>query len=131
MLDRDHERELDRLLRDERGVGPALLRGHLVEQLVGERLQPRHLAAGRLARALLERVEARVRGDPVQPGAERGAALERLAPAPGAQERLLHQVLGLFERAEHPVAVDPQLVAMRLGGRGERGFVVGEAHGPL
>jgi hypothetical protein len=31
VLDRDHERELDRLLLDELGVGPALLRGHLVE----------------------------------------------------------------------------------------------------
>src|SRR6185436_3127447 len=86
-------------------------------------------------RALVERVEAGVRRDPVQPRANRRAALVRLAPAPRAQERLLDEVLGLLERPEQAVAVDVQLAAMRLdaGGEGvlvERPEVIGHgAHG--
>jgi hypothetical protein len=49
--------------------------------------------------------------------------LEGLAPPPGAQERLLDEVLGLLEGAEHAVAVDVELAAMALDARGERGPV--------
>ena len=44
----------------------------------------------------------------------RRPALERSPGPPRAQERLLHQVLGLVERAEHPVAVHPQLAPVAL-----------------
>ena len=76
-----------------------------------------------------EHVEADVRGDPVQPRAEQRAAVEGLAPAPRAQERLLHGVLGLLERAEHPVAVHVQLAPVALGERVERRFVAGPGRG--
>ena len=59
-----------------------------------------------------EHVEADVRRDPVEPRAERRAALEPVEALPGAEERLLHRVLGLEDRAEHPVAVARQLAAM-------------------
>ena len=86
------------------------------QEVVRDRLQPGHLAVvGRRARALGERVQAGVGRDPVQPGAQRRPPGVGLAEAPGAQERLLREVLGLVERAEHPVAVDLQLAAVALG----------------
>jgi hypothetical protein len=97
MLHRDHERELDGLARDHQRIGVVALRRDVLQQVVRIRLQPQDLAAGRLARALLERVEAGVRGDPVQPRPHGGAALEGGALAPRAQERLLRQILGLLE----------------------------------
>jgi hypothetical protein len=66
-------------------------------------------------------------GDLVQPRAEPLVALERGAAAPRAQQRLLDEVLGLLEGAEHPVAVDVQLAAMALGARGELCFGAGHA----
>ena len=95
---------------------------------VRERLQPRDLVArlverrARLGRRpvvdrqhppllALELVQARVGGDPVQPRAQRRAALEVGAPAPGAQAHLLQHVLGVVRRAEHPVAVGAQFGA--------------------
>ena len=136
VLDRGDERQLDGLL-GERHVLRALAPvGQLLEELVGIGLQPRDLAArARPPRALVERVEAGVRRDPVQPRANRRAALVRLAPAPRAQERLLDEVLGLLERPEQAVAVDVQLAAVRLdaGAEGllvERPEVIGDgAHG--
>ena len=77
--------------------------------------------------AAAEHVEADVRRDPVQPRAQRGAALEAVVAAPGADERLLHRVLGLERRAEHAVAVGRQLgavcleAALELAGGGPRG----------
>ena len=59
----------------------------------------------------VELVQARVRRDPVQPRAQRRAALEALAPAPGAQAHFLQHVLGVVRGAEHPVAVGAQLGA--------------------
>ena len=47
--------------------------------------------------------------DPVEPGPDRRALLEVRVPAPGPQVRLLHRVLGVVQRAEHPVAVRDQL----------------------
>ena len=70
-------------------------------------------AAG--ARPALEVGQADVGGDPVEPGAHRGAALEVRGGLPGAQERLLDQVLGLVHRAAHPVAVRQQLALVALG----------------
>jgi hypothetical protein len=120
-LDRDEVSQLDRLLGDDGGLGVVLLAGQRVEQPVRVRLEPQRLARrGHAARALVERVEARVGGDLVQPGAQRGARGERLAPAPRAQERLLDGILGLLEGTEHPVAVDVQLAAVTLDAVGER-----------
>ena len=80
------------------------------------------------ARALLaavERVDADVRGDPVQPRAQ-AVALEAVEGAPGAQHRVLDGVLGLERRAEHPVAIGGQLAPVLLEltevGGGSRGF---------
>ena len=118
----DHGRV--RLLARRRDLG-------LLEQPVGIGLQPREVAEGAERRhappVALDRVEAGVRRDLVQPRAEPVVALERGAAAPRAQERLLHEVLGLLEGAEHPVAVDVQLAAVALGQRGELGF--GVRHG--
>ena len=57
------------------------------------------------------------------------AAVEALAAAPGAQERLLHRVLGLVERGEHPVAVHVQLAPVPLGDVGEGRAVAGGRRG--
>ena len=71
-------------------------------------------------------VEADVGGDPVQPRPQRRPALEVRQPAPGAHHRLLHRVLGVEGRAEHPVAVAGQLAAVleqprvELVGRADR-----------
>ena len=87
-----------------------------------DRLQPRHVAERAERRhpppVALDRVRARVRRDPVQPGAEPLVALERCPPAPRPQQRLLDEVLGLLERPEHPVAVDVELPAVALGAVG-------------
>jgi hypothetical protein len=44
---------------------------------------------------------------------------------PGAQDGLLHEVLGLLERAEHAVAVHPQFRSMTIHEGGEGGLVTG------
>ena len=54
-------------------------------------------------------VERGVGGDRVQPGAQRAAPLEPREAPPRPQQRVLHGVLGVLHRAEHPVAVCPQL----------------------
>ena len=123
--------ELDRLPGDDDGVRLGVARRDLVEQPVGIRLQPRHLGErvqrrrGARAAAGRDRVEADVGGDPVQPGAEAGAARRSVAAAPGPQEGLLHEVLGLVERAEHAVAVHVQLAPVALHESGEGGLVAG------
>lgn len=66
------------------------------------------------ALAAPEQVQADVGGDPVEPGAQRGAPLEAVVAAPGPHHRLLHGVLGLEGRAQHAVAVAGQLGAVRL-----------------
>jgi hypothetical protein len=70
-------------------------------------------------------VEAPVGGDLVQPGADRRAPLEPGQAAPGRQQRLLQDVLGVLHRTEDAVAVHPKLVAVRLGQRPERLAVAG------
>jgi hypothetical protein len=139
VLQRGQERQLDGLPGRDRSAGLVLGRGGRLQQAIGERLQPRDVRAGRQGRARIrrrpqvrgqdppgapvDRIEAGVGGDPVEPGPQRRAALEPGEVAPGAQERLLHQVLGVLDRAEHPVAVHPQLAPVRLHQLGERGFV--------
>ena len=48
---------------------------------------------------------------------------KRRQPAPGAQQRLLQRVLGVVDRAEHPVAVRVQLPAVGLDEPREGGLV--------
>src|SRR5262249_21303784 len=67
----------------------------------------------------LDRSQARVGRDPVQPGAHRRAALEAVERAPRPQIRLLDQILGLLGRAQHPVAVSQQLAPEPPGEAGE------------
>src|SRR6266508_418191 len=97
------------------------------------RREPRNLREGvqrpEPSRFVPERVEADVRRDAIQPGAEPRTALEAFAPAPGSQEGLLHEVLGLLERTDHPVAVHVQLPAVTLDERGERGLVASSGGG--
>ncbi len=75
--------------------------------------------------AALDRVQAGVRRDRVEPGAERAATFEAADPAPGAKHRLLKGVLGIVEGAEHPVAVSDQLAAVALDERRECSLVTG------
>jgi hypothetical protein len=119
VLDRDEVGELDGLLRDQLLVRA----GRGVEQRVRIRLEPRDLVVrrgGQRPGPARDRVQAGVRGDSVEPGAERRAARVRRALAPRTQERLLHQVLGVLEGGEHAVAVELQLVAVAFRERGER-----------
>jgi len=60
-------------------------------------------------------VQASVRGDAVEPGAKRNASFEPPDATPGAKERLLNQILGVVEGAEHAIAVQLQLPAVRCG----------------
>jgi hypothetical protein len=64
-------------------------------------------------------VEAHVGGDPVQPGAQRGTALEPLVGPPRAQEGLLDRVIGVEGAAQQSVAVSGELAAVDLQLRGE------------
>src|SRR5688500_10823441 len=72
---------------------------------------------GAAPRAAFEVGEADVGGDAVEPGADRRPALEGVVRLPGAQERLLHEVLGLVGRSGHAVAVGEQLPAVGVGHR--------------
>jgi len=65
--------------------------------------------------ALGKRIEARIRRDPIKPAAERAASVEAREGAPGPQERLLHEILGLVKRTQHPIAVHLELAAERFG----------------
>ena len=115
---------------DDHGLRLVVARRDLVEQAVRVGRDPRHLGErvhrGQPARAAPERVEADVRRDPVEPGADQRAAVERLARPPRPQERLLDGVLGLVERGQHPVAVDVELAPVSLGEGRERGLPTGE-----
>ena len=135
MLDRREKRELDRLPCDDHLVRL----GALVEKAVRVRLKPRQVSrrlrrrpergwrAGLVRheapRSALEDPETRVRGDPIEPGAERRASVVGRAAAPCTEQRVLDGVLGILERPEHPVGVHLELAAMALGQRRERGAV--------
>jgi hypothetical protein len=54
-----------------------------------------------------------VRGDLVQPRAQRGTLLEAGQVLPGCQQRLLQHILGVLQRSEHPVTMHPQLTPVR------------------
>ena len=68
----------------------------------------------------LDRAQARVGRDPVQPGAKRTSQFESRQSAPGAQQRLLQRIFCFGVGAEHAVAVGVKLVAVRLDEQTER-----------
>ena len=128
VLESGDEREADRLARDGH-FRRVTFRRH--DEAVRHGLDPRHLrerAADRAVRvprgpeihrtcatlSPVQQVEADVGRDAVEPRADRRAALETVEAPPGADKRVLHRVLGLERRAEHPVAVGGQLGAMLL-----------------
>ena len=138
LLQRGHERQLDALAQLVARVGRRRARRRrLGVGLDPHRLQqrPPERRAGLGGRAEvdreharlapLDRAQAAVGGDRVQPGAQRAAALEPPQPAPGAQPRLLLRVLGVVHRAEHAVAVRVQLASQRLDEPRERALVAG------
>ena len=125
-LDRGEERQLDRLARDRRPcrARPRAARSRRAggPGRAGARAPRRATGASATGEPPVgapDRVEADVRGDPVEPRPEGRRAVEGLAGAPRPQEGLLDGVLGLLERAEHPVRVHVQLapVAARRGRR--------------
>ena len=129
VLERGDERQPDRLARLGHRGGVA---SHRQRPAVGDGLDPRDLGQGLTEQALVgharrpqvhgpgppsspaQHVEAHVRGDPVEPGTERRPALEPLEALPRPEQRLLHGVLGLERRSQHPVRVGGQLDAMLL-----------------
>ena len=116
--------QLDRLARDAPALGPsASSAGSRRGGGRGRAAATAPRRRGRLRPAPGDQVEAGVGGDPVEPGPERRPALEGLPAPPGPEERLLHGVLGVLERPEHPVAVDVQLTAVALGQVRERALV--------
>ncbi len=133
-MKRGEERERYRLA----GLVAGLRTGRAVddafEQRVGIGLEPQHLAvAGGLrgggcqpgrrrgaSTAVAQHVQTAVGGDPIQPGAQRRALLERLQCSPRGEECLLHRVLGVLHLAEDPVAVQLQLAPVGVRERRER-----------
>ena len=122
------EREPDRLARDCDVGGIAVVVQH---ERVGHRLDPGHFGERREIRlhrlsgraeihrsrsslTACDHVQADVRRDPVEPRAQRRAALEPAQALPGAEQRLLDGVLGLEGRAEHAIAVAGELAAVDL-----------------
>src|SRR6266508_2160487 len=67
-----------------------------------------------------DRGEADVRGDGVQPGAELRPWLVAVGALPRAQHRLLERVVGVVERAEHPVTVEMERPPVWLDQERER-----------
>src|SRR2546427_13075842 len=75
---------------------------------------------GRSFASARDRGETDVRGDGVQPGGELRARLVAVGAFPGAQHRLLERVVGVVERAEHPVAVEVERAAVWFDQERER-----------
>ena len=118
------ERHVDRPL--EEGVGKWLEPYQFTEPGRFGRFNLGHVPLpGRASARRPTRVEAPVGGDPVEPGADRGASLESSEALPGGQQRVLEGVLGVLQGTEHPVAVHLQLSTVRLGQLAERLAVPG------
>ena len=143
VLEADDERQRDRLLGLVARLGAGSVVRDPLEQHVGVGLEPDRLAvAGRLghlghplqvsgaAPARTQGVERAVGGDPVQPGADRRPLLELLEAAPGGEQRLLQQVLGVLRRADDPVDVQLELTPVRVGQLAERRLVAGARVAP-
>jgi hypothetical protein len=129
-LERGQERELDRLARHDYCLRLLFARGHLVEQAIRVRTEPRNLderAEGSwAARRASEHIEADIGCDPVEPGPDRRATVGGVVRPPRPEERLLDGVLRLVERGQHPVAVDVEFAPVPLGEGRECGLPTGE-----
>ena len=125
MLQGGNEREPHGLARD----GPLRRVGVGGDERVWDRLDPRdfwsnvQIRLHRLPRraevhrpqpmlATSQHVQTDVRGDAMDPGLDGRPALEAVEAAPRAQERLLHGILGLEWRGQHPVAVRQEVRAV-------------------
>src|SRR5215211_7132438 len=75
---------------------------------------------GRPRASACDRSEADVHGDGVQPGGELRARLVAVGAFPRAQHCLLERVVGVVERAEHPIAVKVERTAVWLDQERER-----------
>ena len=91
------------------------------QRATGSLAGPAEAGGQRTPAAALQRGQAGVRRDLVEPGPHRRPALEPAVGSPRPQVRLLDEVLGVVHRAEHPVAVRQQLAPERLGPTGELG----------
>jgi hypothetical protein len=122
-LESGDEGETDRVA----GFEACLRVSWLLDPSVGVGLQPGRLEGpGRSGRAerwdgygrwsalgVTDGVEAAVGGDPIHPGTKRRPTAEAPDRPPGGDHRVLEDVVGVGERAEHPVAVQVQLGAIR------------------
>jgi hypothetical protein len=71
-------------------------------------------------------IQRRVRGDLVEPGSQRTAALEARESPPRPQQRVLQGILSVLNRPEDPVAVRVEFRAVHL----DEFLVCGIAAGP-
>ena len=76
----------------------------------------------------LDRRQAGVGGDRVEPGAQRAPTLEAAQSAPSAEQGVLECVLRVVDRPEHPVAMCMELRSVRLDEAPE-GLLVASASG--
>ena len=138
MLDRDDERQARRLAGLVTRFGPRFDIDDVRDPGRRKRFQPRGLAVWRPERLErsrrsslvgqqaadspppLERAQAGVRRDPVEPTAKGAATVELIPASPRAEKRVLDGVLRVMDRAQHPVAMEQDLVAMLLGKGVER-----------
>lgn len=128
MLQRGNQRKPDRIAIDDhdggiidvaqRRIRDRFQPGNLValDQIVG-RVRTRCTEAGRewTPRSPLQRGQARIRRDAIEPGPERRLAFVTFEPAPSPDERLLDLVFGVVNRPHHAIAVRQQLAAVRIG----------------
>ena len=133
VLDGGEVSKLDGFPRDDQHVGPRVVGSNLVQQPVGiglkrtvyRLLSLRTFQRLQSAGPALEKVEAGVRGDAVEPGPDHGASFEACPAPPRPQQRLLYHVFRLIEGAEHPVAVQVELSPIGLGDAGECRLIAG------
>src|SRR6185312_9464685 len=112
-----------------------------LQQHIGIRLEPYrlvpvgrlgHLGHPRVLRATAsrpQRIQRAVGGDAVQPGTDRPPLLKPRQAAPGGEQRLLEQILGILGRAHDPVDVQLQLTTVGIGQLAERVLVAGTRTG--
>ena len=64
--------------------------------------------------SLRKLIQTDVRCDSVEPGPQRSAAIESVEALPGPDHGLLRRIIGIYDRAEHPVTVARQRRSMDL-----------------
>src|SRR5215813_3537102 len=120
-----------------------VLRAHRSREVaIADRLHPGQLRLGRCERrtgpgrravtgrvtaclAGPQRVEADIRGDPVEPCGKGPRPVVCAEPAPGPLQRVLNRVLGVGARPKHAVAVAKDSPLLRPGQGGKRRLIPG------